>query len=776
MDKKKIILIAVILLLLIGLGSFVFANPDNSNDENLPGVVDDENTDVDEDNDFINDEQLDDETNEVIEDNEETILDNNLSSNNNNNDENVSEVVDSNDKAYENAKKLVAELQNLVNTMNSSEDSKSALEYREESKVVALVNALPNGKEKTELLNALKEISAVLDDNTKPVITGYPTNGITNKNVVLTVTEENSYVMKVFLNGEQVLYNINEPLTKEGKYEIFVTDSNFNSDSISFTIDKTAPTIKLNGDETIYLNFGNEYNESGVVVSEGTYTTVITYSQTENGTYTQTDKIDTNKSGYYKITYSVKDVAENENFVERNVVVLEEDIIAISNQNELIEAIKNQKDGQTLLFVSEGVYDINNTTDGATGQYFVPTDINTNDFTFPIYASNFTITTAEGVDNVTITSSHIANDGNWDNQNFITIWGNNVTIEKVNLKSNINTYYENDCNKVIEILADNTVIKNVNIMDVSNKFSGSIYVNIKGATTTLENVNLEYGRISLSGADETNTLNINNVNVDFANSSDEINFAIYNPNNAKINSINLTISVSNQLENDMEDMLNMLPNKTTVLFESGEYNLESLFVNKELSLIGSSDGKTLFNVSTPANLSGKEGGAILIAKSGNMENIIINMSEDESINDYKSDAIKITSEKYENDSLVLIENYSFKNVEINGGLSGLNIHGVKNAKVDGIVVNNTKKLGISIASSNVEINNANIQSGIWGNIGIMYAQNSSYPTASMVKLGTNITISSLIYAEGNEFGNGFEFSDPSRWTQIENSYAFIQNK
>ena len=41
MDKKKIALIVVVLFLLIGLGSFVFANPDQEENLEGPGVSED---------------------------------------------------------------------------------------------------------------------------------------------------------------------------------------------------------------------------------------------------------------------------------------------------------------------------------------------------------------------------------------------------------------------------------------------------------------------------------------------------------------------------------------------------------------------------------------------------------------------------------------------------------------------------------------------------------------------------------------------------------------
>ncbi|NLC48590.1 MAG: DUF5011 domain-containing protein [Tenericutes bacterium] len=64
-----------------------------------------------------------------------------------------------------------------------------------------------------------------------------------NKNVTITATDKN--LDKVTINGE--VYN-NEKITVDGKYTVVATDKAGNSTTRTFTIDKTAPIIKINGE------------------------------------------------------------------------------------------------------------------------------------------------------------------------------------------------------------------------------------------------------------------------------------------------------------------------------------------------------------------------------------------------------------------------------------------------------------------------------------------------------------------------------------------------
>ena len=112
----------------------------------------------------------------------------------------------------------------------------------------------------------------------------------------------------------------------------------------------------------------------------------------------------------------------------------EGDVVNIDSEEDLIEAILNQKDSQTWV-ISEGNYDI--------GDACVDFEANINGvksgFVFPIIANDLTI---KGNGNVTIISTYDTNTGNWAGQNFITVKGTGVTIDNIDFKGNPNSFYD----------------------------------------------------------------------------------------------------------------------------------------------------------------------------------------------------------------------------------------------------------------------------------------------------------------------------------------------
>ena len=167
----------------------------------------------------------------------------------------------------------------------------------------------------------------------------------------------------------------------------------------------------------------------------------------------------------------------------------EGDVVNIDSEEDLIEAILNQKDSQTWV-ISEGNYDI--------GDACVDFEANINGvksgFVFPIIANDLTI---KGNGNVTITSTYDTNTGNWAGQNFITVKGTGVTIDNIDFKGNPNSFYDGQCNKVIELIdgaKDFTLMESelLPLLDAEGKkSSGSIYVNVQDAgNTVLENVTM----------------------------------------------------------------------------------------------------------------------------------------------------------------------------------------------------------------------------------------------------------------------------------------------
>lgn len=263
-------------------------------------------------------------------------------------------------------------------------------------------------------------------------------------------------------------------------------------------------------------------------------------------------------------------------------------IIEIDSNDDLVNAIKEQADGQTWVFTKKGTYDVKNTTTGSAGNYSVPEGVYGYPFAFPIYANNLTITKADGVGDVTITSSYTPAEnsgGNWHEQNFITIYGVGVTIDGVNLKANQNLYY-GTCNKVIELTGDakDFTLSNVNIIPLAGDegtFGGSIYFGVTDAgTSKIENVTMD-AWISASNV-AGGTITIDGLTQDFSNSQ----YAGYSYEgygyawNPTVNGTYSGITVSDYtiIVDDKTDLANQvftdkLRDGTTIQLKPGDYNL-----------------------------------------------------------------------------------------------------------------------------------------------------------------------------------------------------------
>ena len=147
-------------------------------------------------------------------------------------------------------------------------------------------------------------------DSTLPEITlnGAANGGATNGNVTIATTEETA-TLTVYLNGEEINYEQGNELKAEGVYLITAIDALGNITEISFTIDKTAPTIILNGVEnkgatrkavslgeiseeaTVTVYFNDEeitYEQGDSLTKVGKYRVVVTDSSNNASEYTFT--------------------------------------------------------------------------------------------------------------------------------------------------------------------------------------------------------------------------------------------------------------------------------------------------------------------------------------------------------------------------------------------------------------------------------------------------------------------------------------------------------
>lgn len=320
MDKKKIVIIAVILLL--GLGTFVFANPDdNLEDNNIDNYYGNQE-EKDQKKDTLTNINNNNNNNE-----DESILDNNISianpssvlsninqyfnsnnqtnnqnqnNNNNNNNNNNQTNNDNNSNNTNNGnntgennndnkpvepnppeekpdlpivenideiRKLLATLKNKVETSSKREDILLAKDYRDKNNIKDSISKINDEIIKNELLKILNDLNKIIDDNTKPQILGIKNQEITNLDVSLTIKEES--IKKILLNDEDITNSqeLLKSIKEENTYTLIVIDSAYNEEKITFTIDKTPPIINVetsnnnqetNDDVTVYIKSNEE--------------------------------------------------------------------------------------------------------------------------------------------------------------------------------------------------------------------------------------------------------------------------------------------------------------------------------------------------------------------------------------------------------------------------------------------------------------------------------------------------------------------------------------
>ncbi len=277
--------------------------------------------------------------------------------------------------------------------------------------------------------------------------------------------------------------------------------------------------------------------------------------------------------------------------------------IEIDSSEELVEAIKNQKDEQTWI-LEDGTYDIGDAVykftkaDENKGKFTIAGD--SNGFVFPIVANNLTIKGAEGKNsNVIITSDFDPNSGNWSVQDFITIGGKNVTIENINIKANPNGFENGLSNKAIELAGDgeSLVLRNVELIPLENndgKFSGSIFINVEDAgQCVLEDISLSAWvntRAVKSGTVEVDGLTIDAEGNAYAG-KDGFGFSV-SGDEVKVTGEGITVKVDNIIKLDEQIFNDQLRDGTTIELENGTYKVDkTLQLNKDVVING--NGSTI---------------------------------------------------------------------------------------------------------------------------------------------------------------------------------------
>ena len=263
MDKRKGIILAIVLFLIIGLGTFVFANDsDNIADDGQNGdTINDPSS-----NDDGSDDQTTSDTTEQSEssdeessgeggngsetnpsDTNEEINDGNLTGEGGTEkpsrddvttpvvDEVETPVTDGNNANTIDWASLLNKLAQMVNTAEDREDIEAAIEFRKNNNItVENIESLGESA-----IDSLKIVNAILDDETAPAIEP-DLDGKFFKEVSISINDDTKYTFVLErLDGESIpegttLDNIN----LEGEYKLTVVDAAFNETVVTFTIDR----------------------------------------------------------------------------------------------------------------------------------------------------------------------------------------------------------------------------------------------------------------------------------------------------------------------------------------------------------------------------------------------------------------------------------------------------------------------------------------------------------------------------------------------------------
>ena len=189
---------------------------------------------------------------------------------------------------------LVTELETLVTvkeTIPTAEDKYPAVE--------TALDEMDEGDVKDNLETRLTRVANIINDGDKPEYSGIQNNQVTKDDVTLVVTDKTEVTKTVKLNNEDVKFE--EPFKKEGLYVVTLRDEAFNEETVTFTIDKTAPNF-------VDLKSGNHYETITVAVDDQTATITVLNNDTKE-TNEVTNGTVLTKDATYKLT--VKDAAGN---------------------------------------------------------------------------------------------------------------------------------------------------------------------------------------------------------------------------------------------------------------------------------------------------------------------------------------------------------------------------------------------------------------------------------------------------------------------------------
>lgn len=447
----------------------------------------------------------------------------------------------------------------------------------------------------------------------------------------------------------------------------------------------------------------------------------------------------------------------------------------------LVEAIVNAP-ANGIIDVAEGEYKVEPTTevDGQYGEWY-----------FAITQDNITVN-----GNGAVLSSDVeAQTGNWNEQNFVTIFGDNVVFENFVIQSMHPT------NKAIEVVGNDVTLRNIEIVTngaANENLGGSISINgglledgVMGAT--LEDVTINQGWLTGYNLAEGSVINVSGVEIDFTDCYDDAydysTMDGYYPVSAgaapyvKVGENGLTTRVAPNFTEKLQSYIGFAPVDTTIVLAAGEYNLTDckdgdgygLEIDNNIALQG--EEGTVLNLSNKNGtaLGANEAHLFITADGATLADLTI-------VGDTDAGLVKVSS-RNDSPAADVIEGVTISNVIFTGtAKSYINLHGTQDAVITGCTVGTQNsydvKLPVSIAASNnVSISNSAIAFGSWGSVGMMWGTDTNtYPFAGGVTF-TACDIAGNVYAENGDYTVNKEFfSDTTTWTavQSESGWAYVK--
>lgn len=349
------------------------------------------------------------------------------------------------------------------------------------------------------------------------------------------------------------------------------------------------------------------------------------------------------------------------------------DVIEIASADDLAAAVAKQEDGQTW-HLAQGIYEL---TQDHLEQYAHWDAPGQGGWYFPLHADGLTIV---GSGQVVITSPVEQPNDAWASQDFVSVWGDGVTIDGVDFQS------KSEPNKAIEIMGRDFTLKNATLLPVVHPdgtqgevFSGSIYFNPQNedadlGTATLENVTL-HAYVSASAA-RAGTVQVRGLTMDATRNIWSVWGSGYGPGlvgdvYGEVTDVTYLVDegavLSDILDQSSPYAADTKPG-TTVVFAPGTYHLEGpVTIGRDMTLVGAGPEETIFQAAAePTVLLQVAGGDVDLTLSG----IHVAGVSDNSHNN--SSGVQAGTNDHPSTGRITIENCRFSNftknsVTIKGG-------------------------------------------------------------------------------------------------------------